>query len=158
LKSREFGRIGFKKLKVFNAFQRALCQAILVPIAAQLFYGENREVCQPGGREIAAASHSRSWRVSLLRLCPHMITANQKGKSMGVMEREFYRSWRGPAPGDEDSWSLVFDTSKSRLLVRHEWESTGHSGVAEFKIDEFLSQEGAAQATLIDILFEERGN
>jgi hypothetical protein len=52
----------------------------------------------------------------------------------------------------------VFDTSKSRLLVRHEWESTGHSGVAEFKIDEFLSEEGAAQATLIDILFEERGN
>ena len=77
---------------------------------------------------------------------------------MGVMEREFYRSARGPAPRDEDTWSLVFDTSKARLLVRHEWESTGHSGVAEFKIDEFLSQEGAAQATLIDILFEERGN
>jgi hypothetical protein len=27
-----------------SGFQRALCQAILVPIAAQLFYGENREV------------------------------------------------------------------------------------------------------------------
>jgi hypothetical protein len=44
LKSREFSRIAFKRLKILQCFQRALCQAILVPIAAQLFCGENREV------------------------------------------------------------------------------------------------------------------
>jgi hypothetical protein len=47
LKSREFGRISFKRLKVFNAFKEPLCRAISVPIAALLFYGENREVSSP---------------------------------------------------------------------------------------------------------------
>jgi hypothetical protein len=42
LKSREFGRIAFKRLKVFNAFKEPCAKPILVPIAAQLFYGENR--------------------------------------------------------------------------------------------------------------------
>jgi hypothetical protein len=49
---------------------------------------------------------------------------------------------------------LVFDPSALRLLVRHEWEATGHKGVDEFEVGEFLAQEGAAQLALIDILFD----
>jgi hypothetical protein len=40
-----------------------------------------------------------------------------------------------------------------RLVVRHEWETSGHSGVDEFNIAEFLAQEGAPQTALIDELF-----
>jgi hypothetical protein len=72
---------------------------------------------------------------------------------MATMEREFYRSARGPAPTDEDAWRLVFDPRAVRLLVRHVWEAAGHSGVDEFEIAEFLAQDGAAPAELIKILF-----
>ena len=71
----------------------------------------------------------------------------------GVMEREFYRSARGPAPTDEDTWRLVFDPRAMRLLVRHEWEAAGHNGVDEFEIAEFLAQDGAGSTELIKILF-----
>jgi hypothetical protein len=72
---------------------------------------------------------------------------------MTVIQREFYRSARGPAPTDEDIWSLIFDTASARLAVRHEWTSTGHSGVDEYEISEFLAQEGAERTAFLGILF-----
>jgi hypothetical protein len=63
---------------------------------------------------------------------------------MTTLEREFYRSKRGPAPSDEDIWRLAFDRGRRRLLVRHEWRPTRHSGIREFTVDEFLAQGGAA--------------
>jgi hypothetical protein len=72
---------------------------------------------------------------------------------MAVIQREFYRSARGPSPSDEDWWCLVFDRDSRRLLVRHEWQATGHSGVDEFEVAEFLMQSGAAQSALVDSLF-----
>jgi hypothetical protein len=72
---------------------------------------------------------------------------------MAVIQQKFYRSWRGPAPADEDSWWLVFDAEVRRLLVRHEWQASGHSGFDEFEIAEFLEQSGDAQTALIDSLF-----
>jgi hypothetical protein len=73
---------------------------------------------------------------------------------MAIIQREFYRSARGPTPADEDVWRLVFDQSAMLLLVHHEWESIGHNGVDEFEVTEFLAQEGAAQTALIDVLFD----
>jgi hypothetical protein len=72
---------------------------------------------------------------------------------MATIEREFYRSARGPTPTDEDIWCLVLDPKAMRLLVRHEWEAAGHNGVDEFEIAEFPAQHGAAPAALIGILF-----
>ena len=69
---------------------------------------------------------------------------------MTAINREFYRSWRGPAPSDQDTWCLVFDEPTRRLLVRHEWQASRHSGCDEFEVAEFLEQEGAAQAALIE--------
>ena len=72
---------------------------------------------------------------------------------MAVIDREFYQSWRGPAPADQDSWCLVFDTETRCLLVRHEWQASRHSGCDEFEVAEFLNQTGAAQTALIGSLF-----
>lgn len=72
---------------------------------------------------------------------------------MATIQREFWRSARGPGPADEDVWRLVYVIESKRLFVRHEWQATGHSGVDELDIAEFLEQEGAAQAALIDDLF-----
>jgi hypothetical protein len=72
---------------------------------------------------------------------------------MAIIEREFYRSWRGPAPADEDCWSLAFDPETRRLLVRHQWQASGHSGFDELEVAEFLEQTGGAQTALIDGLF-----
>jgi hypothetical protein len=72
---------------------------------------------------------------------------------MTSLEREFYRSGRGPTPNDEDVWRLVFDASAMRLFVCHEWEATGHSGVDEFTVDEILAQRSAASEALIALLF-----
>ena len=72
---------------------------------------------------------------------------------MEIIQREFYRSARGPTPADEDVWRLVFDPGEMLLLVRHEWEAIGHNGVEEFEVAEFLAQEGTAQTALIDVLF-----
>ena len=69
------------------------------------------------------------------------------------LEREFYRSARGPAPGDIDIWRLVFDQIGAQLLVRHEWQSERHSGVDDFTVAEFLLQPGAAQEALLAALF-----
>jgi hypothetical protein len=72
---------------------------------------------------------------------------------VAAIQREFYRSVRGPARDDEDLWRLVFDVGTRRLLVRHEWQATGHSGFDEFEVAEFLEQTGAAQTALLDSLF-----
>ena len=72
---------------------------------------------------------------------------------MTTITREFHQSWRGPAPADRDSWCLVFEEATRRLLVRHEWQASRHSGCDEFEVAEFLKQSGAAQAALIDSLF-----
>jgi hypothetical protein len=72
---------------------------------------------------------------------------------MAAINRQFHQSWRGPAPGDQDSWSLVFDQETRRLLVRHEWQASRHSGFDEWELAEFLQQAGAAQTALIDSLF-----
>ena len=73
---------------------------------------------------------------------------------MAAINREFHRSWRGPGPEDQESWSLVFDPENRRLLVRHEWRTSRHDGVDDFDVAEFLKQPGAAQAALIDSLFQ----
>lgn len=73
---------------------------------------------------------------------------------MATLERDFYRSARGPTPNDMDVWRLVFDPGPARLFVRHEWQTTGHFGVDEFTVDEFLSQRGAAPEALIALLFD----
>jgi hypothetical protein len=70
-----------------------------------------------------------------------------------ILEREFYRSARGPAPDDVDIWRLVFDKTGAQLLVRHEWQSARHSGVDDFTVAEFLLQAGAAQDALLAALF-----
>jgi hypothetical protein len=72
---------------------------------------------------------------------------------MTAIQREFYRSARGPAPGDEDSWCLVFDGDSKTMFVRHEWESARHSGVDDIALDEFLKEAGAAQTALVEMLF-----
>jgi hypothetical protein len=73
---------------------------------------------------------------------------------MAVIQREFYRSARGPSPRDEDWWILVFDRTNGRLFVRHEWQSVGHGGLDEFEVAEFLQHEGAAQSALLEALFQ----
>jgi hypothetical protein len=76
---------------------------------------------------------------------PYTCRNAQTGKEpMTILEREFYRSARGPAPADEDTWRLVFDQSAKRLFVRHEWHAMRHAGTDEFTLDEFLIQRGAA--------------
>jgi hypothetical protein len=71
-----------------------------------------------------------------------------------ILEREFYRSPRGPLPSDEDIWRLVFDESESRLVIRHEWRTSRHSGVNDVSVDEFVAQESDAREALIAFLFE----
>ena len=73
---------------------------------------------------------------------------------MTSLEREFYRSARGPAPSDEDTWRRVFDREAASLIVRHEWRATGHAGVDDFTVAEFLAQRGAAAEALIALLFD----
>jgi hypothetical protein len=72
---------------------------------------------------------------------------------MAAINRKFYQSWRGPAPADQDSWSLVFDPETRRLAVRHEWQTSRHDGFDEVEVGEFLKQAGSEQAALIDSLF-----
>lgn len=76
-----------------------------------------------------------------------------KEADMAVIDRKFYQTWRGPRPTDQDSWWLVFDSEAKRLLVRHEWQTSNHSGFDELEVAEFLQQTGAAQTALIDSLF-----
>ena len=74
---------------------------------------------------------------------------------MATIQREFYRSARGPTPGDQDVWCLAFDRATGSLLVRHEWLNEHHSGVDEFEVQEFLTEQGAEQAALLTFLFGE---
>jgi hypothetical protein len=74
---------------------------------------------------------------------------------MALIQREFCCSARGPTPGDQDVWRLVFDREAGYLLVRHEWEAYRHSGADELGIGEFLAQQGAAQTALLSLLFED---
>jgi hypothetical protein len=76
-----------------------------------------------------------------------------KDADMAAIQRQFYRSSRGPGPSDEDSWYLVFEPDTRRLLVRHEWQASGHSGFDELPVAEFLQQTGGAQTAFIDSLF-----
>lgn len=72
---------------------------------------------------------------------------------MTAINRTFHQSWRGPAAADQESWHIVFDAETRRLRVRHEWQTSGHSGFDELEIAEFLQQAGEAQTALIDSLF-----
>lgn len=72
---------------------------------------------------------------------------------MAMIQRQFYQSARGPGPADQDSWSLVFDETNRRLVVRHEWQTSGHNGFDDFEVAEFLEQSGGAQTALIESLF-----
>jgi hypothetical protein len=74
---------------------------------------------------------------------------------MATIEREFYRSWRGPSVNDIDTWQLVFDRCSRNLMVRHQWETDRHSGVDDFGIAEFLVAQGPAQSALLTLLFDE---
>lgn len=60
---------------------------------------------------------------------------------MAAIDRQFYQSWRGPGPTDQDRWWLVFDAETRRLLVRHEWQTARHRGFDEFEVAEFLQQQ-----------------
>jgi hypothetical protein len=73
---------------------------------------------------------------------------------MTLLEREFYRSFRGPEVGDEDNWRLVFDPSTTTLRVRHSWRTRWHSGADDISLDEFVLQQSAARDALMAILFE----
>jgi hypothetical protein len=72
---------------------------------------------------------------------------------MAILEREFFRSARGPAPADVDIWRLILDQTGANLLVRHEWRTERHSGIDDFSIAEFLLLEGAARDVLLGVLF-----
>src|SRR5208282_6318061 len=53
---------------------------------------------------------------------------------MRIVQRELYRSPRGLTPKDEKGWRLVFHCGTKRLAVRHEWETSGHSGVQHCRV------------------------
>ena len=72
---------------------------------------------------------------------------------MTAINRRFYQSPRGPAPSDQDSWSLVFDPETRRLVVRHEWQTSRHDGFDDVEVAEFLKATGSPQNALIDSLF-----
>ena len=73
---------------------------------------------------------------------------------MAILEREFYRGFRGPRIGDEDEWRLAFDPSEPGLRVRHHWQDGAHSGTDEFSLDEFLAQPNVARDALVSLLFD----
>jgi len=73
---------------------------------------------------------------------------------MATIEREFYRSWRGPSVSDIDTCRLVFDVHRN-LVIRHQWETDRHGGADDFGIAEFLVEQGAAQSALLTLLFDE---
>lgn len=70
-----------------------------------------------------------------------------------ILEREFFRSARGPAPSDVDIWLLILDERGANLIVRHEWRTERHSGIDDFSVPEFLLLKGAARDALVGVLF-----
>jgi hypothetical protein len=72
---------------------------------------------------------------------------------MAILEREFFRSARGPAPADVDIWRLILDERGANLVVRHEWRTERHSGSDDFTVTEFLLLDGAARDALLGLLF-----
>ncbi len=74
-------------------------------------------------------------------------------EKLAILEREFFRSARGPAPSDVDVWRLILDERGANLIVRHEWRTERHSGIDDFGIAEFLLLEGAARDALLGLLF-----
>jgi hypothetical protein len=86
---------------------------------------------------------------------PNAIRVDEKIEelAMGAIEREFYRSWRGPKADDMDRWRLVFDRKSGTLTVRHEWKAERHNGADELGIAEFLVQQGEPQTALLRLLF-----
>jgi hypothetical protein len=95
---------------------------------------------------------------SRCRTRPASLLCSAEGKRasdlMATLEHEFYRSFRGPELGDEDDWCLAFDTGVPGLRILHRWQGKKHSGVAEFGLDEFLAQPGAARDALVSLLFD----
>jgi hypothetical protein len=73
---------------------------------------------------------------------------------MPMLERGFYRGPRGPAPADEDVRRLTVDQSARRLVVRYEWQATGHAGADDYTVDAFLAQHRAAADALLALLFD----
>ena len=62
----------------------------------------------------------------------------------------------GASGGSEPAGSMVvvFDPATRRLFVRYEWKAARHGGSDEFEIADFLAQDGAPQAALIDCFFQ----
>jgi hypothetical protein len=92
-------------------------------------------------------------RLAILRERPHIHRRCNGTDFMTILEREFFRSARGPAPADVDVWRLVLDEKAANLLVRHEWRTARHWGVDDFTIAEFLLSEGPARDALLAVLF-----
>jgi hypothetical protein len=92
--------------------------------------------------------------LAIARLRAYIVVTAIVGENiMAILEREFYRSARGPAPDDVDIWRLVFDEANAALAVRHEWRTERHSGVDDFTVAEFLLQPAAAREALLTALF-----
>src|SRR5260370_30715561 len=85
---------------------------------------------------------------------PYAYRKARQGASMAVIQREFYRSARGPSPGDEDWWGLIFDGAIGRLFVRHEWQAAGHSAIDEIEVVEFLARQRTVQPALTVCIFQ----
>ena len=84
---------------------------------------------------------------------------------MAKLTRQLHKLTKG---GNEEWWTLVFDTDTQRLYIEHEWSHTdvwrasrSSSGAAEFNINSFLAEgEAPAQAELqriIESLFKKMG-
>jgi hypothetical protein len=140
----------------------ALCGDGLRPELAALFerlaVDPHSELSVRADGMVQSGPDPKSEEAPLDRQTPAAIFAMLGGKTrkelaMAAINREFYQTWRGPGPADQDSWSLVFDPETRRLLVRHEWRTSRHDGVDEFEVAEFLKDKGAAQTALIDSLF-----
>ena len=73
---------------------------------------------------------------------------------MAILEREFYRSARGPHPADLDIWRLVLDLDDTGdIVVRHEWQTARDSGFDHFTLVEFLAEDSAERDALVALLF-----
>jgi hypothetical protein len=72
---------------------------------------------------------------------------------VATIEREFYRSPRGPAPTDEDTWRWSSTHGRCVFWFGTNGRRPDITASDEFGIAEFLAQDGAAAAALIKILF-----
>jgi hypothetical protein len=56
---------------------------------------------------------------------------------MTVINRQFYQSWRGPGPTDQDSWSLVFDEETRRRWCATNGGPPGMPGSTSWRYQNF---------------------